>query len=602
MSEDFKSLISRAIGARNMALSRARKLARQVNDSLAFDSNYTPLLQQAKNTLDKLLKESLSWKVPFDFEMDLIESILPDLQPYEASLRTKILAWDRELHQIHYILGMLGSFLNRKIRLKHTTQIIDDVISLPDTTLEQIRSLNMKILLSEIILQHAEVKALPLTYCIDPSSSCNYRCRTCFQSETQQYYQSMLSTQILSTLKPALPFAFDVKLFGIGEPTLSPQFPLFCEIIAQSKTRANLLTNGSTLGKRKIPYEALSALGISFDGAEKRTFEAIRVGAQFDTLLERIAEARKAAPDICIYLNATINRVNVDEIAGIARIAAELGANRVNYTKMIPYGRNMRERDLALTQEDIPLLTAQLIEAREICNEHGIVLDSSILTDDLPLQREPRDKEKFLKEFESIEVVGSGAPYSFEQIIEMLEGKVIAPYPDDEECLTPVKLGLQEASPDLPTKPTFWITDVVQELEQRLRERVKLIKLMPENMVQLPYCSSPWVKMFIEAEGTLKPCCVYPMHSGDIAQSTSFESAWNSPELVQLRKTTVGRAEIHSKCKECNFAERYLMIDLLLNFLEECGKDLTQIQVPEKYFPPEYIKKRLNSLRQSSSV
>ena len=456
------------------------------------------------------------------------------------------------------------------------------------------KQLNHTILMSDIILGNAETSAGPIYLNLDPTNICNFRCRTCFQSVTQNFEQGVISKRVIQTIYPAIETARQVRLFGGGEPTLSPFLAEICAIVSNTHTWTEILTNGSTLGKRELPLEQLSSIGISIDGATARTFETLRKGTQFDNLLERIRTFRNSSPDTHMYFNVTVNRANLDEIVAITQLAAEFKIQLINFTPMRAEYSHLEELDLRA--EDIPVLRLQLEQARRIALLHGIAINS-VINEEFLLkpQTKPRDKDQILTTLSAFE---TQAALSIPQVADLQKFFVVGSfelYPPAASMLAG-HIALRNAAQVRAalTSPNQ-LPDDLCTLERLAADKVAQVQAISEESILLPYCMSPWVHLFVLATGALRGCCVLaePQEMGDLTGDAPFVTAWNSPELVQLRKSTLNKAERFSQCEECNFEARYLILGELLEFLRGLNKDVSKLQFPHRFYPPPVMQAQL---------
>ena len=137
-------------------------------------------------------------------------------------------------------------------------------------------------------------RRFPLKLQIEASSRCNLCCPSCSHSREQgngEHLSEDNFCRILSRLpwQPAR-----VVLSGIGEPLTNPQFFSLVDILAERKIRCEFHTNGTLLGARMrqaiLSRDTIDTVNISCDGAQKKTFESLRRGADFDRWRRRRGE------------------------------------------------------------------------------------------------------------------------------------------------------------------------------------------------------------------------------------------------------------------------------------------------------------------------
>lgn len=121
-----------------------------------------------------------------------------------------------------------------------------------------------------------------------------------------------------------------------GEPLLREDLFELLELMRHKGLEVYLITNGTLLNSQNIV--ALKRLGIkvmiSIDGATQETYEGIRRGAKFETVLK---SARACAEeDILDTINTIVSQINYQEIAGILELAQSLKVRRVMFLGLKP--------------------------------------------------------------------------------------------------------------------------------------------------------------------------------------------------------------------------------------------------------------------------
>jgi radical SAM protein with 4Fe4S-binding SPASM domain len=141
-----------------------------------------------------------------------------------------------------------------------------------------------------------------------------------------------------------LPFKpTSILLSGTGEPLCNPHFFELVDILAGRGIKSRFFTNGTLLKIRTrdaiLSRGSISAIAISCDGAIKETFEAFRVGADFDNwkqlVRDFIAESRQRRP-IGIEMMSILSKQNLNEIEDIIHLAANLGFRLIRFHDAIP--------------------------------------------------------------------------------------------------------------------------------------------------------------------------------------------------------------------------------------------------------------------------
>jgi radical SAM protein with 4Fe4S-binding SPASM domain len=121
-----------------------------------------------------------------------------------------------------------------------------------------------------------------------------------------------------------------------GEPLLRPDLFELLGLMRQKGLEVHLITNGMVISPKIIA--ALKQLGVkvmvSIDGANKATYEAIRNGADFDTVVQ---SARTYATEgLLEAINITLLKENFREIPEFFDLAVSVGVNRVTIIGLKP--------------------------------------------------------------------------------------------------------------------------------------------------------------------------------------------------------------------------------------------------------------------------
>jgi radical SAM protein with 4Fe4S-binding SPASM domain len=166
-------------------------------------------------------------------------------------------------------------------------------------------------------------------------------------------------------LVDALPALSTVTLQGLGEPLLAPDLFEMVAYATARGCRVGFNTNATLLTRRRaerLVDAGLAWLHVSLDGATAATYEAIRDGARFETVvanLRGLVEVRRARgvehPDVAVVFVAM--RRNVAELPALVRLVADCGVRRVrvqnlshSFSDTDPAGSYREIRDFAASE------------------------------------------------------------------------------------------------------------------------------------------------------------------------------------------------------------------------------------------------------------
>ena len=158
---------------------------------------------------------------------------------------------------------------------------------------------------------------------IEQSNLCNLNCAMCKTNESKRPKGEMSKELFEKVLAQKLSWRQHLlTLHTVGEPFMCSYLEDLFEICSKNRVYLNITTNGLLIPKyinliRRYPG-VIKFMAFSIDGASKRTYERIRRGATFETLiegLELIKDYNKRFFErISINLQACLSRENFEEI------------------------------------------------------------------------------------------------------------------------------------------------------------------------------------------------------------------------------------------------------------------------------------------------
>lgn len=187
----------------------------------------------------------------------------------------------------------------------------------------------------------AQIKGLPISLSIEPTTSCNLRCPECpsgLRSFTRP--TGMLSGELFRSVIDQLAPSLSYLIFYFqGEPYLHPTFLEMVEHANQKKiytatsTNAHYLTDAQA--KRTVE-SGLDRLIISLDGITQETYEAYRIGGKLDKVLEGARnvvrwkkELKSKTPHIVFQF--LVVKPNQHEIEAAKELTKRIGADKIAF-------------------------------------------------------------------------------------------------------------------------------------------------------------------------------------------------------------------------------------------------------------------------------
>ena len=127
-------------------------------------------------------------------------------------------------------------------------------------------------------LEYFSLPYLPLTMDVEPTTGCNFRCTMCDVSSPNWITKNMK----METFKKLIDMnkqLLQIKLQGMGEPFVNKNYLEFVDYASNYGIFIQFVTNGSLLDEKLInslcERKNISLIGVSIDGATKKTFEKL---------------------------------------------------------------------------------------------------------------------------------------------------------------------------------------------------------------------------------------------------------------------------------------------------------------------------------------
>lgn len=201
----------------------------------------------------------------------------------------------------------------------------------------------------------------------------------------------------------------------MGEPLLYAHFEEVLDLCAEHGVLLNLTTNGTfpKLGARgwaeKIVPVA-SDVKISWNGATAATHEAVMPGTQWEKVLEnartfievRDAHAAAHGHRCRVTFQLTFLETNTHELAGIVRLAAELGVDRVKGHHLWAHFDAIKGLSMRRSAASIVKWNAAVLEAREAVERHRLPRGGRVLLENI-----------FLLDEDATQNIAPGGPCPF---------------------------------------------------------------------------------------------------------------------------------------------------------------------------------------------
>ncbi len=300
------------------------------------------------------------WDIP-------LERIKQESTEFVFDFKRRIIRLDKGRSQIDIKQGWRGPIEEDGYCMLH--------VSLWNKSKEQPQLIDVK---SQPFIVTAHGMDLPLKQINIPvTDRCNLKCTMCPRQNTEELVEVDIPDDALRSLLKTSCGLSGILLQGLGEPLL---YKNIFNVIKQLKrdmyrnSEIGLTTNATMLNGdvgTKLLDSGLNFLYFSVDAATKTTYEAIRVGADFDSVIKNIRHFAQSRSSLGIrrprlMMNFVIMQQNLHEIGAFAAMARELGVENVTYSHCL--GAQSGRMELA----DKDILGEQFDAAVEVAAGNGL--------------------------------------------------------------------------------------------------------------------------------------------------------------------------------------------------------------------------------------
>jgi len=202
---------------------------------------------------------------------------------------------------------------------------------------------------------------------------CNLSCRHCYQSAAvpEMGFEEICGaiTEVKKTVQGwAMDHDIDVSPslhFTGGEPLVRQDLFAVLDYASGCGFAVSLMTNGTLIDEtaaREIGHARVADVQVSLDGT-KEAHDSLRGRGAYGRALDGVRHL--VAAGVEANLNVTVTRRNMSQTGELVRVAEELGAGGIAFSRLVPSGRGKGLMDEALTREETGRFYDELRRHRE---------------------------------------------------------------------------------------------------------------------------------------------------------------------------------------------------------------------------------------------
>ena len=198
------------------------------------------------------------------------------------------------------------------------------------------------------------------------TNKCNLQCKHCLPMSGPARPDELTTEEAMAALDTFRDAGTSQVFFTGGEPFIRKDLPALLERIVALGMRASVITNATYLqgAALELVKRLQVRLGISLDGADETTNDAIRGHGSFKRAVEILRQCRDSGISTTLYV--TVTATNVKQLDTLARLARELGCKGVHFNEVTIAGRALDFSDeLALSAEQRKRLPPLVAEATQ---------------------------------------------------------------------------------------------------------------------------------------------------------------------------------------------------------------------------------------------
>lgn len=184
----------------------------------------------------------------------------------------------------------------------------------------------------------------PTHYDIAVSVACNIKCPFCpRQTFGPEIKSGLMKAEHYDPVVPHLVTSKRTGLYGLGEPFLNKNFFRFLSDAKAQGSYCMTSTHGMSLTSEmidKVLDSGLDELCCSMDGPTKRSFEFLRDGAIFETVVANVSELirrrnARGQKHPLVHIACAVSKYNVWHMAGMVRLVQKLGADKLAFSNLV---------------------------------------------------------------------------------------------------------------------------------------------------------------------------------------------------------------------------------------------------------------------------
>jgi len=193
----------------------------------------------------------------------------------------------------------------------------------------------------------------PTKLSLNITSQCNLRCKHCYLAAAPEMTTALTYIQALELLEQMVANGIFLLSIKGGEPFVHKDLLRVLAAATERNIRVSLVTNGTRITAttaRALNDTSVAYLSVSLDGADPASNDLVRGRGTFARVVRGIDLLKRHFRG-AVYLNITLNQLNVGQVPAMFRLAEDLGCDGLRFRPILPARRAVQEQQLLLTGE-----------------------------------------------------------------------------------------------------------------------------------------------------------------------------------------------------------------------------------------------------------
>jgi MoaA/NifB/PqqE/SkfB family radical SAM enzyme len=243
----------------------------------------------------------------------------------------------------------------------------------------------------EAVTQTKDAAPPPVCLYLEVTNRCNLLCETCPRTFEALEPPADMNWDLFTRIVDQAPRVKRAVLHGVGEPMLVPELPRMIRYLKDRGIYVLFNTNGTLLREKRFSQlieSGLDELRVSLDGADAKTYAAVRGRPFFDRIVRDVRNLRayqdKAGvshPKISLWLTGL--KETIQQLPDFVRLAASMHVKEVHLQRLVfdEAGFGMATAQNSLFEQAGREEQAAIEAAQAIGAELGVSLDASGATE-----------------------------------------------------------------------------------------------------------------------------------------------------------------------------------------------------------------------------